>query len=132
MQNDKTTNLSKIAVQTLRKKYPSMSEKAAKVVAREMVLAPKNRMIQLEKSQKLSKEDLSFIIAKELESPSSFSMNEFQAQSMERLNSETDSTQEYFGWLNETTDILRHMNDGYVTQEDAIEREAFLRAVYCT
>ena len=125
MQND-TKTVSKIIAQTLKKKYPSMSDKNANLVAREVVLGPKNRMIEVEKSQKLSKEDLSFMLAKELDTPS-LSFNELQAQSMERLNSGTDSVEEYFSWLNETTDILRHMNDGYVTQQDAIEREAFLQ-----
>jgi len=125
MQND-TKAVSKIIAQTLKKKYPSISDKGANLIAREVVLGPKNRMIELEKSQKLSKEDLSFMIAKELDTPS-LSFNELQAQSMERLNSGTDSVEEYFSWLNETTTILKHMNDGYVTQQDAIEREAFLQ-----
>ncbi|MBP5616095.1 MAG: hypothetical protein J6X42_06105 [Alphaproteobacteria bacterium] len=119
--------VSKIITTTLRRKYPTLNEKQAQFVARELVLAPENRLIRVSEDQRLSKEDLSFVIAKEVETSSAVSWNERMAQSMERLNSGTDTVEEYFSWLSATLTILKHMNDGYVTEEDAIEREMFLK-----
>ena len=67
--------VSKIITTTLRRKYPTLNEKQAQFVARELVLAPENRLIRVSEDQRLSKEDLSFVIAKEVETSSAVSWN---------------------------------------------------------
>jgi len=126
MQNQKTMSTFSIIQTALKKKFPSLNDKTSKVIAREAVLAPSTRMIQITPAQKLSKEDLSLVLAQEIDMHH-VELNAMQAASIEHLNSGTDSTQEYFSWLEETTNILRHMTDGYVTYDDAIERQTFLK-----
>ena len=123
-------NVSEILQKTLKAKYPKLSEQRTKILAREMVFAPENRLIQIDDSRKLYKEDLKFIVANKLEEAKSLEFNEIRAQSIEGLNSGTDSIEEYFSWLDDTTTILKHMNDGFVTQEDALEKQQFLKDTY--
>ena len=53
-----------------------------------------------------------------------------EAISIENVNSETSSSQEYFRWLNETSEILKNMNDGYVSDKDLSERNSFLEITH--
>ena len=49
-----------------------------------------------------------------------------QANSIERINCETTTMNEYFTWIEEGQGIIKHMNDGKVTQEDVNERDSFI------
>lgn len=49
-----------------------------------------------------------------------------QANSIERINCETSTMNEYFTWIDEGQVIIRHMNDGEVTPEDVKERDDFI------
>jgi len=49
-----------------------------------------------------------------------------QANSIERINCETSTMNEYFTWIDEGQAIIQHMNDGSVTQNDVNERDGFL------
>lgn len=49
-----------------------------------------------------------------------------QANSIERINCETSTMNEYFTWIDDGQLIIKHMNDGEVTQQDADERDDFL------
>lgn len=48
------------------------------------------------------------------------------AQSMESLNSETNSEQEYSRWIDDASSIVKEMNDGFVSADDMKHREEFI------
>ena len=126
MENTNKQTSTEIITKALKAQYPKMSEQNKKVVAREMLFAPQNRMIEIDDGRKMGAEDLRFITANTLETPERGELNMKYAQSIETINSGIDPVAEYFSWLNETTSILNHLNDGFITKEDAIEREHFL------
>ena len=70
--------------------------------------------------------DLRFLTARALETSPSEGITLKYAESIENINSGIDPVAEYFSWLNETTSILNHLNDGFITKEDSLERESFL------
>lgn len=125
MENTQRTSTD-IIDEALKKQYPNMSEQNKKIATREMLFAPENRMIEIDDRRKMSAKDLRFMTAKTLETPQGESLNVKQAQSVEAINSGIDPVAEYFSWLNETTSILNHLNDGFISREDAQERENFL------
>ncbi len=49
-----------------------------------------------------------------------------QANSIERINCETSTMNEYFTWIEEGQTIVKHMNDGEVTPQDFAEKNDFL------
>ena len=49
-----------------------------------------------------------------------------QALSIERINCETSTMNEYFTWIDEGQQIVKHMNDGFVSEEDLLERNNFI------
>lgn len=49
------------------------------------------------------------------------------AASIERINCETSTQNEYFTWIEESQTIIRHMTDGEITDDDLQERTDFLR-----
>lgn len=123
MENKKTS--APIIEKALEKQYPTISESKKNIAIREMLFAPENRMIEIDDKRRLNAKDLRFVLANALETP----MNENNvkyANGVEVINSAVDPVAEYFSWLNETVSILNHLNDGFITKEDAIEREAFL------
>ena len=119
--------------------YKDLNEKALRRTTRETVFAPQDRQIKIG-GRKISASDLRYEVADTIEKlGNSKNVSEIQenvshaedlqsmlAQSMESINSETSSSQEYFRWLDETTDILKNMNDGFVTEEDLEKRNEFL------
>lgn len=115
-----------VILKALQKQYPDIDEKIKKATVREMLFAPKNRMIEIDDKRKMGTEDLRFMTANVLETPIKNEVNTQYAKSIELINSEIDPVAEYFSWLNETTSILNHLNDGFITKEDAVERENFL------
>lgn len=108
------------------KQFPMMEAGQLERIAREAAFAPKNRMIEIDENRRLNAEDLRFVVANGMEKAPIEERNFLYANSIENLNSETSSVEEFFRWLSETTTILKHMNDGYVTEEDAKERQSFL------
>ncbi|MBQ8465383.1 MAG: hypothetical protein IJ545_05180 [Alphaproteobacteria bacterium] len=48
------------------------------------------------------------------------------AESLEKIKCETSSINEYFGWIDETQQIMDHMTDGCVTPEDLAEKKEFI------
>lgn len=126
MANTQTRNAPKIIEDALEKQYPNISEANKKIATREMLFAPKNRMIEIDEGRKIGAEDLRFMTANALETPDENGTNFKYAQSIEDINSGIDPVAEYFSWLNETTSIMKHLNDGFITKEDAEERESFL------
>lgn len=49
-----------------------------------------------------------------------------QANSIERIDCETSTMNEYFTWIEEGQTIVKHMNDGEVTPQDFAEKNDFL------
>lgn len=126
MANTRTRNASEIIEDALEKQYANICEVNKKIVAREMLFAPEGRMIEIDEGRKIGAEDLRFMTANALETPDKESANFKFAQSIEDINSGIDPVAEYFSWLSETTSIMNHLNDGFITKEDAEERESFL------
>jgi len=126
MANMQIRNAPKIIEDALEKQYPNISEANKKIATREMLFAPQNRMIEIDEKRKIGAEDLRFVTANALETPYEGNTNFKYAQSIEDINSGIDPVAEYFSWLNETTSIMKHLNDGFITKEDAAERENFL------
>ncbi len=48
------------------------------------------------------------------------------AASIERINCETSTQNEYFTWIDECQSIMKHMTDGEITDDDLEERKTFL------
>lgn len=129
LQKEKETEIVKRA---LRSTYNDLSEKALRQATRETIFAPQSRMVEIG-GRRVSASDLRYQVASTIENlGSSKTIDEAQdlqmmvAHSMENINSETSSSQEYFRWLDDTTEILKHMNDGFVSEEDLEERNEFL------
>jgi len=121
-----------IIKRSLRETFNDLNEKSLRQVSREVALAPEQRMIEVG-GRKISASDLRFQVADTIENINSsdglhqaYDLQMMMAHSIETINSETSSTQEYFRWLDDTTDILKHMNDGFVSQDDLDERNAFI------
>ena len=109
-QIDSPKNIIKKAVM---QKFPQVDAQEAGRITRELVLAPKNSSIKIG-HETIKVSDLSYQIA----------------ESLEAINSETSSSQEYFNWFTESSDILKHMNDGYVSEEDLKERNDWIADSY--
>lgn len=52
------------------------------------------------------------------------------AESIELICSGTNSVQEYFNWFGECADIMSHMNDGFISDMDLDERNAWVGYSY--
>ena len=110
----------------------NVSEQQLRQTTRETIFAPAGRKVKMG-GREVNAEDLRFHVAKTIENMGSQKTLELtddsslrEALSIEHINSETSSSQEYFRWLDETSDILKNMNDGFVTEEDLKDRNAFL------
>lgn len=123
MENTKARKVIQTLQKAIQKKYPSLHVGKVRNVIREVAFAPQKRLVDLEDT-KISASDLRLVLGQMIEFDAMF------AQSIENLNCETSSDQEYFRWLNDTTKILKNMNDGYVTTEDLAERNEFLKFTY--
>lgn len=99
--------------QVLKQEYPDLSTDEAAEVAKEVILAPNFSTIKVGQKEVVV-EDLQFQIA----------------ESIELLNSETNSVQEYFSWFEDCTRIINHMNDGYVSDADLKERNDWMDNSY--
>ncbi len=110
---DKLDGSKAIIMRAVQKKYPDVGRPEAEKITRELVLAPKNASIKIG-SKEVPVADLQYQIALTIES----------------LGSETSSEQEYFSWFTESSDIIQHMNDGFVSDADLAERNEWLEDSY--
>lgn len=102
-----------IVSQAVKRSYPNISYEEAQKVTRSLVTTPPNEKVKVgDKEVKI--EDLQFKVA----------------ESIEVLNSETNSVQEYFSWFEDCAKIIRNMNDGYITDSDLMERNEWLDDSY--
>ncbi|MBR2299067.1 MAG: hypothetical protein IJ870_00645 [Alphaproteobacteria bacterium] len=123
MSNNQT--LMQILAQAIRKQYPDTDYAKLKTMLREMLFAPTGRVVKVDNKMRLEAEDLRFMTANALEKADQ-KVNIKFVNKTETIETLIDPMTEYFNWLSETTSILNHLNDGFVSQEDAIERETFL------
>ena len=123
---------SDIIKHALKDNYKQLDEKDLRELVREIIFAPNKRIININ-GREVRASDLRYEIAANIEDFASKRMSsnsdEAQiaiAQSIENINSGTNSTEEYFSWLNQTSDILKNMNDGFVSTQDLETRNTFL------
>lgn len=102
-----------IVAQAVKREYPTLPYDEVQKAARELVLAPRRATVKIGKDE-VPVEDLQFKIA----------------ESIELLNSETNSSQEYFSWFEDCSQIMQHMNDGYVSDSDLAERNDWISDSY--
>ena len=110
---DKLDNSKPIIMRAVQREYPDIGRPEAEKVTRELVLAPKNASIKIG-NKEVQVSDLQYQIALTIES----------------LGSETSSEQEYFSWFTESSDIIQHMNDGFVSDDDLAERNEWIEDSY--
>lgn len=117
----------------LKQTYKKLDDKALEQTTRETLLAPRDRVIDVGGKQ-MTASDLRHQLAQKIENIGSGGENvaeahDFQmmvAHSIETINSETSSSQEYFRWLDDASEIIKNMNDGFVSEADLDERNAFI------
>lgn len=102
-----------IVAQAVKREYPTLPYDEVQKATRELVLAPRKATVKVGKEE-IPVEDLQFKIA----------------ESIEILNSETTSSQEYFSWFEDCAEIMRNMNDGYVTDADLNDRNEWISYSY--
>ena len=95
------------------------------VLARQIALAPKDIKLKVG-NQDLRVDEMQHQIAMDVGEDLQFML----ADSYEQINSESTSSREYYRWIDETEDIIKHMNDGFVSQDDLRERNDFLDMSY--
>lgn len=125
-------NLTDIIKSSLKDSYKNLEEKKLRQLTREAIFAPTNRKIDID-GKELNASDLRYELAVNIEKnaayrskSSSSNLQIESAISIENINSGTNSVEEYFSWLNSTTDILKNMNDGFVSKTDLDTRNKFL------
>lgn len=137
MENEKTEKKQKeteIVSRALQKTFDNLDDKTTRLATRETLLAPRDRVVNIN-GQNLSASELRFHVAQTIENMGKGDTSEIGhaqdlqmmiAHSIENINCETSSSQEYFRWLDDTSDIIKNMNDGYVSEADLQERNDFL------
>lgn len=95
------------------------------ILARQMTLAPKDIKLKVG-NQDLRVDEMQHQIAMDVGEDLQFML----ADSYEQINSESTSSREYYRWIDETEDIIKHMNDGFVSEGDLRERNDFLDMSY--
>ena len=110
---DKLDSSKNIIMRAVRQEYPDIDRQEAEKETRELELAPKKSSIKIG-NREVPVADLQFQIALTIES----------------LGSETSSEQEYFSWFTESAEIMQHMNDGFVSEDDLAERNEWIEDSY--
>lgn len=102
-----------IVAQAVKREYPTLPYDEVQKATRELVLAPRKATVKVGKEE-IPVEDLQFKIA----------------ESIEIINSETTSSQEYFSWFEDCAEIMRNMNDGYISDSDLNDRNEWISYSY--
>ncbi len=110
---DKLDTPKNIIMRAVQREYKDIDHMEAEKITRELVLAPKKSTIKIG-NKEVPVSDLSMDIA----------------LSIEALGSETSSEQEYFSWFSESSDIIQHMNDGFISEDDLKERNDWLESSF--
>lgn len=108
---DQLDNPKSIIMRAVQQEYKDIDRQEAEKITRELVLAPKKSTIKIG-NKEVPVSDLRLSIA----------------LSIEAFGAETSSEEEYFSWFSESSEIIQHMNDGFVSEEDLKERNDWLEA----
>lgn len=119
--NTKARSAQDVLREAIQKRYNLASREESEILARQMTLAPSDTKLKVG-FEELRVDEMQYQIAMDVGEDLQF----YLADSYEQINSESSSSREYYNWLGETEDILKHMNDGFVSSEDMKEREDFL------
>ena len=118
--------------QALSATYQDIKKNRLNQLTREVIYGPQKRTVTI-MGERTNISDLRFKLANSLENTHSnknaYANTDFDmmiASSIETLNSETNSEQEYFRWLDDCSEIIKDMNDGFVTKDDLDSRNNFL------
>ena len=106
---DNIDNPKNIIMKAVQSEYKDVDKQEAEKMTRELVLAPGKSTIKIG-NRDVPVADLRYNIA----------------LSIEAMGAETSSEQEYFSWFTESSEIMQHMNDGVVTEEDLKERNDWI------
>lgn len=93
--------------------YPQLENDALVKLSYAVVLLPKDKNIKVNE-QKVKIADLQFMTA----------------ESIENISSGTNSRQEYFSWFEDCAEIMTKMNDGYISDLDLEQRNAWIDHSY--
>lgn len=117
---NKETDIIKSALRVM---YPQAGECSLRQLVRESVFAPPNRLVIFQNFQ-VRASDLKYQLAHMIDAHGLLKA-EYFADHADNAEEE-DTSEEYFYCLEKTTNIINHMNDGYVSEEDLTERNDFL------
>lgn len=134
-QAPRPVNYDRIIRQHLKKAYPKLSERETAVLSREIIFAPAHYNVPLnDKPTPIAsvRENLADTIERHAATENfiPYSLDAEIADLIEQSNCETSSMNEYYRWVSATYDILRHTQDGEITDEDLSERKTFITLSY--
>lgn len=134
---DKNDNVNyyKIIKKHLKKQYPDSSEKELACLCREVVFAPKAYTIEINNTPtdiNTVRENLADYVEQKTAENSfiPYSLDAEIADLIESTNCETSSMNEYYRWINVTTEILQNSSKCHITDEDINVRDEFLNMSY--
>lgn len=99
----------RIVMTAISDQRPDLAFEERKRLTKEVILAPRGKEIKIGEKN-IPVEDLQFRIA----------------NSIETLNCETSSVNEYFTWIDEGRHIIKDMNDGFVEPQELEHKHNFL------
>lgn len=124
---DRFLKTPELLLKKIKELYPNLSETDQKRILTEAVLGSNNRLIKIQDSySEINAADLRFKLAGLLEKPSLEYMSLEDVKRARLMGSEFNAVDEYFDWLKKTMEVLKCLNDGYITKEDAQMRESLL------
>ncbi len=127
MKTDRFLTIPELLIQKINVLYPNLSETDQNRILIEAVLGANQRLVKIySETTDIHAADLRFKLAGLLEKPSLDDMSLEDAKNARFSNGEISPVDEYFHWLNKTTEVLKCLNDGFITKEDAALRENLL------
>lgn len=125
--SERFLTVTEILFQKIKENYPNLSESEQNRILKEVVFAPDERLMKIgEEYHEIHASDLRLRLAALIEKPTLKYMSNELIEKAQASGAEISSVEEYFEWLRKTTEVLKCMNDGYVTKEDAALRESLL------
>ena len=128
-------NYYKLTKEYLQKQYAKLSEKEIGILCREVIFAPENYQVAVN-DKPVSIKSIRQNLANFIENDAStknfipYSLDASIADLIEQSSCETSSMNEYYRWMNVTSEIVSHSNSSNVTHKDLDERNGFLRMSY--
>ncbi len=124
-------NFYKVIKRHLKKQYPDSSEKELACLCREVVFAPKSYTVEIKDTPteiNVVRENLADYIEQKTAETSfiPYSLDAEIADLIESTNCETSSMNEYYRWINVTSEILQNSSKCHITEEDIAGRNEFL------